>query len=55
MLEHNVGKESKRRRIGSGRGPLSSNLDQKVFEFLRRKGQKGNLYRTSFSAAWLCK
>lgn len=37
LLEHSVGKESKQRRIGSGRGPLSSDLDQKVFEFLEEE------------------
>ena len=41
LLQHNRGKEKKRRRIGSGRVPLSSELDQKVFEFLEEERSEG--------------
>ena len=41
LLQHNVGKERKRRRIGSGRGPRSTDLDQKVFNFLEEERSQG--------------
>jgi transposase-like protein len=41
LLEHNVGKEKKRIRIGSGRPPHSINLDQKLFIFLEEERAEG--------------
>ncbi|MCG8624727.1 MAG: DNA-binding domain-containing protein, partial [Proteobacteria bacterium] len=37
----NVGANSKRRRLNSGRTPLSVELDQRVFEFLEEERSEG--------------
>ena len=41
LLRMNVGASSKRRRLNSGRTPLSVELDQRVFEFLEEERSEG--------------
>ena len=41
LLRMNVGANSKRRRLNSGRTPLSVELDQQVFEFLEEERSEG--------------
>ena len=57
MFQQSVGKEKKRRRLGSRRVSLSSDLDQKSFEFLEDERSEGRpitskQLKASFAGCW---